>query len=96
MRVFPHVMSMPEILIGSSQPIVFDRASEAARLSDPRVRDHYEVAGIDIDSLLSMYLDAPVIHGPEDARDGEVETNTDLFPRDEYDLSPIFTRMRRR
>ena len=32
-------MSLPDILIGSSQPIVFDREAVAARLSGPRVQD---------------------------------------------------------
>ena len=95
MNVFPYVMSLPDILIGSSQPIVFDREAVTARLSDPRVRNHYEVAGIDIDNLLGMYLQAPVIYGPGEGRDSQAETNTDLFPRDEYDLSPILNRINR-
>ena len=94
MRVFPYVMDMPDILIGSNQPIVFDREAVAARLSDPRVQAHYTVAGIDIDDLLGRYLQAAVIYGPGEGRDDQAETNTDLFPRDEYDLSPIFNRMR--
>jgi len=95
MKVFPYVMSLPDILIGSSQPIVFDREAVAARLSDPRVHDHYAVAGIDIDDVLRVYLEAPVIYGPGEGRDSQAETNTDLFPRDEYDLSPIFGRINR-
>ena len=95
MKVFPYVMSLPDILIGSSQPIVFDREAVAARLSDPRVQDHYAVAGIDIDDVLRVYLEAPVIYGPGEGRDSQAETNTDLFPRDEYDLSPIFDRVNR-
>jgi hypothetical protein len=55
-------------------------------LADPRVRTHYESAGIDIRALLSMYLQAPVIYGPDDVRDSGEETNTDLFPRDEFEI----------
>ena len=94
MKVFPYVMSLPDILIGSSQPIVFDREAVAARLSDPRVQ-HHEVAGIDIDDLLGRYLQAPVIYGPGEGRDSQAETNTDLFPRDEYDRQSDLGRMRK-
>jgi predicted membrane-bound spermidine synthase len=95
MNVFPHVLSLPDIFIGSNQPIVFDLNVVAARLSDPRVRRYYEVAGIDIASLLDSYLEGPIIYGPGEGRDAQAETNTDLFPRDEYDLSPIFDRLSR-
>ena len=103
MKVFPYVLSAADsrdaaanaILIGSTQPITFDRAAVVARLSDPRVRKHYDAAGIDIHGLLSTYLQAPIVHGPEQARDPKAETNTDLFPRDEFDVSPVFGRMRR-
>jgi len=94
MRVFPHVLSLPGILIGSTSPIVFDRAAVEARLADPRARKHYESAGININALLSTYLKSPVIYGPDDARDQTGETNTDLFPKDEFDINPVVTRMR--
>ncbi len=93
MNVFPHVLSLPDILIGSTRPIVFDRAAVEARLADPRVRRHYELAGIDIRALLSPYLQAPVIVGPDDVRDNGAETLTDLFPRDEFDISPVISRL---
>jgi spermidine synthase len=95
MNVFPHVLSLPDIFIGSNRPIVLDLKAVSARLSDPRVRRYYEVAGIDIASHLGSYLEAPIIYGPGEGRDAQAETNTDLFPRDEYDLSPIFDRLRR-
>jgi hypothetical protein len=89
LKVFPHVMEMSDIFIGSTRPIVFDRAAVQARLSDPRVRSHYESAGVDIDALLSTYLEAPLFHGPDDPRDNNAEVNTDLFPRDEFDIRPV-------
>jgi predicted membrane-bound spermidine synthase len=90
MNVFPYVLSLPDILIGSKQPIAFDRDVIEARLADPRVRAHYGKAGIDINALLSTYLKSPVLYGPEHPRDAAAETNTDLFPRDEFDTSPVF------
>jgi spermidine synthase len=92
LNVFPHVISMGTTFIGSNQPIAFDRQAIAARLADPRVRRHYQVAGVDIDSLLQRYLDAAMVYAPGEGRDSQAETNTDLFPRDEYDLGPIFQR----
>ena len=91
MKVFPHVMEMADIFIGSTRPIVFDRAAVQARLSDPRVRSHYQSAGVDIDALLSTYLEAPLFHGPGDPRDNNAEVNTDLFPRDEFDIRPVIS-----
>jgi spermidine synthase len=89
LKVFPHVMEMSDIFIGSTRPIVFDRPAAQARLSDPRVHSHYESAGVDIDALLSTYLEAPLFHGPDDPRDNNAEVNTDLFPRDEFDIRPV-------
>lgn len=89
LKVFPHVMEMSDIFIGSNRPIVFDRAAVDARLSDPRVRRHYESAGVDIEALLSTYLEAPLFYGPGDPRDNDAEVNTDLFPRDEFDIRPL-------
>jgi hypothetical protein len=89
-RVFPHVISVPGILIGSRQPIVLDREALAGRLADARVREHYGRAGIDIEALIAGYLAAePGRYGPEFDRTTLTDFNTDLFPRDEYDLAPI-------
>lgn len=88
-RVFPYVLGAPGVLIGSSDPIAFDREAIARRLADPRVREHYARAGIDIEPLLESYLRDPVRYGPDFPRETLTDFNTDLFPRDEYDLSPL-------
>ena len=87
-RVFPHVVSMPGILVGSNQPIAIDRAAISARLAEPAARAHFERAGIDIERLLSGYLANPIIYGPDYPRERLVDIDTDLFPKDEFDLSP--------
>ena len=87
-RAFPHVVSMPGILVGSNQPIVIDRAAINARLAEPAARDHFARAGIDIERLLTGYLANPTIYGPDSPRDQLVDIDTDLFPKDEFDLSP--------
>jgi len=88
-RIFPYVVSVPGILLGSTEPIAFDRAAIAGRLADPRVRDYYARAGIDIEQLMNAYLDRePARYGPDFDRDTLTDFNTDLFPKDEYDLTP--------
>ena len=88
-RVFPYVVSLPGMLLGSSQPFEIDRAAVAARAADPRVREHYRRAGVDIEGLVRQYLDgASAWFGPDFDRAALVDLNTDLFPKDEYDLSP--------
>jgi spermidine synthase/MFS family permease len=86
-RVFPYVVSVPGILVGSNDPIALDRAAIAKRLADPRVRAHYERAGIDADRMMSEYLADPAVYLPDFDRTALTDFNTDLFPKDEFDLS---------
>ncbi len=88
-RVFPYVVSVPGILLGSSQPFEVDRTAVAARAADPRVREYYRRAGVDVEALVRQYLDGESARfGPDFDRATLVDLNTDLFPKDEYDLSP--------
>jgi predicted membrane-bound spermidine synthase len=84
-RTFPHVVAMPGILVGSNDPIPLDRAAIAARIAD--AADHFGRAGIDIARLLDGYLSNPIVYGPDYPRQQLADINTDLFPRDEFDLS---------
>ncbi|NOT27895.1 MAG: fused MFS/spermidine synthase [Acidobacteria bacterium] len=88
-KTFPYVVSLPGILLGSSEPIAFDVSTIATRAADPAVRAHFQRAGIDIEVLLRGYLEQePPRVGPEFDRTSLTDVNTDLFPRDEFDLSP--------
>jgi predicted membrane-bound spermidine synthase len=88
-RVFPYAVSLPGILLGSSEPIDFDATTIAARAADARVRDYYRHAGIDIEALVRGYIEGvPVRFGPDFDRRTLTDLNTDLFPKDEFDLSP--------
>ncbi len=87
-RVFPYVVSVPGILVGSSEPITLDREQILQRLADPRVDDHYTRAGINVRELMSSYLVNPARYTPDFNRAVLTDFNTDLFPKDEYDLSP--------
>jgi len=84
-RVFPHVVVLPEILLGSNDPLVLDREAIAARLRETRVRDHYARAGVDVDQILATYLVELARYTPDFDRSALVDINTDLFPRDELD-----------
>jgi spermidine synthase len=87
-RAFPYVIGMPGILIGSNDPVQIDRAAIEARLADAPTREYFDRAGIDISRLLATYLDAPTIYTPTYPRQQLADVNTDLFPKDEFDLSP--------
>jgi spermidine synthase len=86
-KVFPYVLVLPGMLVGSKAPIDLDRRAIAARVSDPLVLDYYRAAGIDIERLLDEFLGSPTYYTPADERDGSLDVNTDLFPKDEYDLA---------
>ncbi len=90
-RTFPYVAgtSASSILIGSRQPFTIDRAAIDARLADPWTRNHFASAGIEIEPLLAESLASLTMHGPDFPRASLTDFNTDLFPKDEFDLSPI-------
>jgi spermidine synthase len=87
-RVFPHVVSAEGVLVGSSDPIDVDRDAILRRIADPRVREHYARAGINIEELMSFYLARPARYTPAFNRNALADVNSDLFPRDEYNLNP--------
>lgn len=73
-----------DIMVGSSDPIVFEPDVIKMRLA--AVRDYYAEAAIDIAGLLGPFLAGqPYRIGPGDARK-TADLNTDVFPRDEFSL----------
>jgi spermidine synthase len=87
LRAFPYVVSLPQMMVGSNTAIELDRGSIAERLVQSDVERYYRSAGIDIARLFEEFLAAPVIYTPDFDRSGLTDFNTDLFPKDEYDLS---------
>ena len=88
MAVFPYVASYGDFLLGSRDPIVIDREKVRSRLSDPAVQAYYDNSGVDIASLLGPYIEqAPAMFDPSSDR-STIDMNTDLFPRDEFDIPP--------
>lgn len=84
--VFPHVVEIKPMLIGSNEPIVLDADAVRARARDPRTSEHYRRVGIDLEQQVERLLRTM---RRRDARDGASDTaqlNTDLFPRDELRL----------
>ena len=87
-RVFPYAISLPGLLLGSSQPVRFDRAEILARAEGAHVRQHFQRAGIDIVELVRQYSEAPsAVFDHTFDRTALTDINTDLFPKDEFDLS---------
>ena len=84
-RVFPNVVVLPEILIGSNEPILLDRDAVLARLAHPRAVSHYARAGIRVDDLVASHLIELARYTPEFDRRALTDFNTDLFPRDELE-----------
>ena len=87
-KVFPHVLAFRDILVGSNEPIVYDRAEVLSRLRAPFAADYYLRGGVAIESMVAGYLaQAPTVYGPGHDRTGLRDVNTDLFPRDEFQLT---------
>jgi spermidine synthase len=88
-RVFPYVVGLPGLLIGSAESFRVDRDLLVERANAPDVRAHFARAQVDIAELLARYFEHPPVRlGPDGDRTVFTDLNTDLFPRDEFDLSP--------
>jgi spermidine synthase len=86
-KVFPHVLAVDDIYIGSNHPIAFDPTVVRSRMASQHVRDYYARAAIDIERLLDPYLTRYVGRfGPEYDRTTLEDLNSDLFPKDEFRL----------
>jgi spermidine synthase len=90
--VFPYVWHQQAILMGSDAPIDVNAEAILERLRRQNVRDYFATSGVDIESLLGPYLARPWRsdgRSPVGATVGNV--NTDLYPRDEFDIPPLVT-----
>jgi spermidine synthase len=85
--VFPHVLVLGRVLVGSSDTIAYQEDDVRRRLADPRVRQYYRAAGVEIAGLLDpLLVHRPTVHGPPDQPLRPSDVNTDLYPRDEYQV----------
>jgi predicted membrane-bound spermidine synthase len=86
--VFPYVIDVPPILLGSMQPIDYDVEAIRARLDDPAIRDYLVASDVDVSHLQDLIKPPEQVWSEDDPRDFASERiNTDLFPRDEYFLN---------
>jgi predicted membrane-bound spermidine synthase len=82
--VFPYVLGIQDIYVGSNAPIPFQR--EVVRARAATAAAYFAEAGVELEPLLLPYLEfAPVVLGPESER-SLIDLNTDMFPRDEFAL----------
>ena len=92
--VFPHVGRHGQIVVGSDRPLAIDPEAIRHRLADRRVQDYYGASGVDITRLLAPLMEGWQMYGPSDPRPpGDI--NTDLYPRDEFDIPPLVSLARR-
>jgi len=88
-RVFPHVKVFGGVVgIGTEEPLRVDWTQLQARMDTMEVWSHFRAAGLDAHALLKPLAGpgAPV-WSLEDR--GGHDTNTDLFPRDEWQLPSL-------
>jgi spermidine synthase len=87
LAVFPYVVQLNRVLIGSNRPIAYSRDVLEAKLNSREARKYLGAANWDPDLILKWLTEKPErMWGPSDTRtDGDV--NTDLFPKDEYFLN---------
>jgi predicted membrane-bound spermidine synthase len=90
LQAFEHAAGFGPILLGSNTPIRLDRAAIERRLTDRSVQHYFGAAGVDIGKLLRPLLDNVLLFGPDHARTGITDINTDVHPRDEFDIPEIF------
>jgi predicted membrane-bound spermidine synthase len=83
LQVFPHVIQVGSILVGSPDPILYDPAVLRTRAEHPFSQAHYARAGIDVMALLAPLLEPGDLSIFPDPVAGQ-NLNTDLQPRDEY------------
>lgn len=83
-EVFPYSILIDDLLmIGSNTPIALDLGRTRELLASPHVQEHFARADIDIGQLLSPALDRI---GPLSTSSLGGDVNTDLFPRDEFEM----------
>ena len=88
--VFPYVWHHEQIMMGSDAPIEVNSQRILERLRYRKVSDYFAASGVDIETLLG-----PALTGPwrSDGKSRALEPgdiNTDLYPRDEFDIPNLF------
>ena len=84
-QVFPHVLVIREVAIGSTRAIPGDLEIVRDRLRVPFTKSYYARGAVPIDETLGPYLTSiPLRIGPDTDRSTMGDVNRDLFPKDEF------------
>jgi hypothetical protein len=88
--VFPYVWHGREIMMGSDAPIEMNGPAILERLRQPAVASYFELSGVNIEAMLQPYLAGPwIADGQSRERQDRGDINTDLRPRDEFDIPAL-------
>jgi spermidine synthase len=88
--VFPYVWHGQAIMMGSDAPIDMNGPAILERLRRPAVASYFGLSGVDIEAMLQPYLAGPwSADGQSRRRPDEGDINTDLRPRDEFDIPAL-------
>jgi predicted membrane-bound spermidine synthase len=90
LRVFPYALEFDAFIIAGNDPLRFDRDAVLARLQSEPVQAYLRPLPQVAARLETFVREANVLeHGPEDReRFIAGDFNSDLFPRDEFDMRP--------
>ena len=77
-------------MMGSDAPIEVNRPAILERLRRPEVASYFALSGVDIEAMLGPYLAGPWhADGQSRQRPEGSDINTDLRPRDEFDIPAL-------
>jgi spermidine synthase len=91
-QVFPFIVAVRNVMVGSSAPIEIDKQAMKTQLASPFMRQYYAEAGLD-----TAVFDEIINEAHTTSLQSRIDINSDLFPRDEFmvpDNSPIPLRPR--
>lgn len=81
-----------DIMMGSEAPIDVNPQAILERLRQRTVSEYFGSAGVDVESLLRPYLAGPWrSDGQWPMNTTSENLNTDLYPRDEFEIPPLVT-----
>ncbi|MEY2543257.1 MAG: spermidine synthase [Verrucomicrobiota bacterium] len=85
--VFRHGIVVGDVAIGSDRPIEVDMGEVLRRLSDPFTSEYYRRIGTDVQPLVASLATGNFSRfSPDIERLPTRDLNSDLFPRDEYNV----------
>jgi predicted membrane-bound spermidine synthase len=87
LSVFPYVVQVNSLMIGSKMPIPFSMPDILARIDQPQTMSYLEAGHVDVAALTQTLQSAKVVFFTPDSKPVISSVNTDLFPKDEFFLN---------